>query len=91
MSRPITAHDCGATKEIRAARGLPVIDKRDVPFDLPTRPAARGPMVAVGQPPIRRHGTRCSMRRLLSPRRHARPRPHFIGPATGGFFCFWRP
>ena len=90
MSRPITAHDCGATKEIRAARGLPVIDKRDVPFDLPTRPAARGPMVAVGQPPIRRHGTRYPMHRLRSSRRHARPCPHCNGPATGGFFCFWR-
>ena len=41
MSRPITAHDCGAMKEIRAARGLPVIDKRRCPF----RPAdpAGGP------------------------------------------------
>ena len=46
----LSGYDWESIKATCVARGLPVIDSRDVPFDVAFRLAVRGPMIAVGQP-----------------------------------------
>ena len=45
----LSGYDCKSMKATCIACGLPVIDSRQVPFDVVFRLAVRGPMIAVGQ------------------------------------------
>jgi hypothetical protein len=47
----LSGYDCGPIKAACIARGLPVIDSREVAFDVVFQLAVRGPMIAVGRPP----------------------------------------
>ncbi len=54
----LSGHDCDVIKDAAVAAGLPVIDRRTLPFDLAAHLAVRGPMIAVNEPPSPRpwHG-----------------------------------
>lgn len=47
----LSGYDCETMKAACIARGLPVIDSRNVPFDDVFSLAVKGPMIAVGIPP----------------------------------------
>ena len=47
----LEGYDCEAIKKAAIEAGLPVIDSRDVPYDLVAILAVRGPMVAVNTVP----------------------------------------
>ena len=46
----LSGYDCEPIKAACVARGRPVIDSREVAFDVVFKLAVRGPMIAVGRP-----------------------------------------
>jgi hypothetical protein len=54
----LSGHDGDTIKAEAIAAGLPVIDSRELPFDIAALLAVSGPMIAVNQPPSERpwHG-----------------------------------
>lgn len=77
----LSGYRCDEMKEACIERGLPVIDNRNVPYGALARIVISGPMVAVGGPAERRHGTRSPTRRLQSS-------PRLVAPSVPIFTTF---
>ncbi|MBV8914200.1 MAG: hypothetical protein JOZ05_14315 [Acetobacteraceae bacterium] len=78
----LSGYDCDAIKAEAIAAGLPVIDSRDVPFEIVAVLAVSGPMVAVHQDPSARpwHGLAYApLSYVAAAYRHAGAEVHHIG------------